>query len=354
MLTINLPNQSPMVRLVDVHRAFPGGQRALDGVSLDVPAGSAFGIVGRSGAGKSTLLRCVNLLERPDSGLVQVSGANLLTLDRAGLSAARGRIGMVFQHFNLLTRRTAAGNIALPLEIAGIPSAQRRIRVAELLALVGLSERADAYPAQLSGGQKQRVGIARALACKPNLMLCDEATSALDPETTAGILHLICELRTKLGLTVLLITHEMAVVKAVCDRVAVMDQGKIVEQGPVFDVFTQPAHPTTRRFVAEVIGTSLPPSTLARLPAPAIAETRLLLRILFAGPSSTRAVISEASRRFGIDINIISGRIDEIGGEPFGTMAVAAYGTPDNLKSAQAWMQDLGLGLSPLAAELAP
>jgi D-methionine transport system ATP-binding protein len=180
-------------------------------------------------------------------------------------------------------------------------------------------------------------------------MLCDEATSALDPETTGDILSLIAELRRKLGLTVLLITHEMAVVKAICDQVAVMEAGRIVEQGHVFDVFTRPRHDTTRRFVAEVIGNSLPAGTIARLPAPESGEIRLLLRILFAGPSSTRAVISEASRRFGIDINIISGRIDEIGGEPFGTLAVAAYGTGASLEAAQHWMLGLGLDLSPIA-----
>ena len=282
-----------------------------------------------------------------------MAGADLLALDRAGLSAARGRIGMVFQHFNLLARRTAAENIALPLEIAGLSTAARTARVAELLTLVGLDDRAHAYPAQLSGGQKQRVGIARALAGRPSLMLCDEATSALDPETTGDILALIADLRRKLGLTVLLITHEMAVVKAICDDVAVMDRGRIVEQGRVFDVFTHPQHPTTERFVAEVIGTVLPAGTLARLPLPDDGEQRQLLRILFAGPSSTRAVISEASRRFGIDINIIAGRVDEIGGEPFGTLAVAAYGSPAQLEAAATWMTGLGLALTSLDTEQA-
>ena len=218
---------------------------------------------------------------------------------------------------------------------------------------VGISDRADAVPAQLSGGQKQRVGIARALASRPRLMLYDEATSALDPETTCEILALIRDLRRKVGLTVLLITHEMAVVKSICDLVAVMQTGRIVEQGRVFDVFTRPVHTTTRNFVAEVIGTALPKGTLARLPEPITGQIRALLRILFAGPSSTDAVISEASRRFNIDINIISGRIDEIGGEPFGTLAVAAYGTATDLGAAQDWMRGLGLGLSLLDMEAA-
>ena len=346
-----MPDTDTMIRLQDLRRVFAGGQAALDGVSLTVPAGRIFGVVGRSGAGKSTLLRCVNLLERPDSGRVSVAGADLLALDRTALSAARGRIGMVFQHVNLLSRRTAAENIALPLEIAGQSASDIAGRVSELLALVGLADRADAYPAQLSGGQKQRVGIARALANRPSLMLCDEATSALDPETTGDILRLIADLRHKLGLTVLLITHEMVVVKAICDDVAVMEHGRIIEQGRVFDVFTRPSHPTTQRFVAEVIGTGLPESTLARLPVPGPDAERQLLRLLFAGPSSTHAVISEASRRFGIDINIISGRIDEIGTEPFGTMAVAVYGSRDALADATRWMRDIGIGVETLTPE---
>jgi D-methionine transport system ATP-binding protein len=333
----------PMVRLENVRRIYLGGQIGLNGVSLEVAAGRAFGIVGRSGAGKSTLLRTVNLLERPNSGRVLVDGQDLMALDRTALSAARARIGMVFQHFNLLASRSAAGNVALPLELAGMPAAERRARVAELLELVGLADRAGAYPHQLSGGQKQRVGIARALAGRPSLVLCDEATSALDPETTADILALIADLRRKLGLTVLLITHEMAVVKEICDDVAVLEGGRIVEQGRVFDVFIRPQHETTARFVAEVIGTTLPASTLARLPAAGEGEKRRLWRLLFAGPSSTRSVISEASRRFGIDINIISGRIDQIGGEPFGTMAVAVYGTSEKFAATRAWLDEIGI-----------
>ena len=346
-----MPDPELMVRLDAVRRVYPGGQVGLDGVSLSVPAGRVFGIVGRSGAGKSTLLRSINLLERPDSGRVWVNGADLLALDRGGLSRVRGRIGMVFQHFNLLASRTAAENVALPLEIAGLPRAEIGQRVAELLELVGLQAKAHSYPSQLSGGQQQRVGIARALAGRPSLVLCDEATSALDPETTGEILALIADLRRKLGLTVVLITHEMAVVKDICDDVAVMAQGRIVEHGPVFDVFTRPQHETTRRFVAEVIGTSLPATTLARLPIAAEGEQRALWQLLFAGPSSTRAAISEASRRFGVDLNIISGRIDQIGGQPFGTMAVAAYGKGETVHAAADWLRSLGIDVQPISAE---
>ena len=346
---------APAISLRDLRRSFAtrgagGAVRALDGVSLDVAAGEVFGIVGRSGAGKSTLLRTVNLLERPDSGTVTVLGQGLTGLDEAGLRRARRGIGMVFQHFNLLSSRTVAGNVAFPLEIAGAGRGEREARVAEVLPLVGLSDKRDAYPAQLSGGQKQRVGIARALASRPRVLLCDEATSALDPETTGEILALIRALRERLDLTVLLITHEMSVVKAICDRVAVMEAGRVIEAGRVFDVFTRPAHPTTRRFVAEVIGHAVPPGTVARLPAPGPGEERRLLQVLFAGPSSTRAVVSEASRRFGVDLNIVSGRVDAIAGEPYGLMALAAYGTPAAVAEAVAWMRGLGLDVTETTA----
>lgn len=344
---------SPAIRLQGLVRHFRNRSgavtKALDGVSLDVAQGEIFGIVGRSGAGKSTLIRCVNLLERPTQGQVHVLGEDLMLLDDAALRQRRRSIGMVFQHFNLLSSRTVAENVAFPLEVAGVPKPERAARVAEVLGLVGLAQKAENYPAQLSGGQKQRVGIARALAPRPRILLCDEATSALDPETTHDILGLIRQLRDKLDLTVLLITHEMAVVKEICDRVAVMEAGSVLEQGRVFDVFTRPAHATTRSFIAGTIGHSVPPGTVARLPAPSAGEEKRLLQVLFAGPNSTRAVISEASRRFGIDLDIISGRIDEIAGEPFGLMAVAAYGPSAKLDEAVAWFAELGLTVSPLA-----
>ncbi len=344
-----MPDDTPLIRLRHVSKAFRTASRgtmtALQDVSLDVPEGCIFGVIGRSGAGKSTLIRCVNLLERPDRGTVEVAGQDLTALDAGALGQARRGIGMVFQHFNLLSSRTVAGNISLPLEIAGMPHDERRARVTELMPLVGLADKADAYPAGLSGGQKQRVGIARALASRPRVLLCDEATSALDPETTAEILSLLRDLQRRLGLTVLLITHEMAVVKAVCDRVAVLAEGAVIEQGRVFDVFTRPQTGTASRFVAEVIGDAVPPGTLAQLPEPGAGEIRRVLRVLFAGPHATRAVISAASRRFGVDLNILSGRIDEIGGEPFGLMALACYGSADAIAAAVAWMQGLGLAV---------
>jgi D-methionine transport system ATP-binding protein len=341
----------PAITLDRLTKRFARGNTlALDDVSVSVREGEVFGIVGRSGAGKSTLIRSVNLLERPDSGRVTVLGQDLLALDDAGLRAARRGIGMVFQHFNLHSRRTVAENIAFPLEVAGLPAAERRARVAEILPLVGLEAKRDAWPAQLSGGQKQRVGIARALASRPRILLCDEATSALDPETTREILALIRDLRARLDLTVLLITHEMAVVKAICDRVAVMEAGRVIEEGPVFSVFTRPEHPTTRSFVAEVIGHGVPASTLARLPAPAAGESRRLAQVVFTGPHATRAVVSEASRDYGLDINIVSGRVDDIAGEPFGVMALAAYGPDAAIEAAFGWMRGLGLTVTEIAA----
>ena len=213
---------------------------ALDGVNLSVAKSTVYGVLGRSGAGKSTLIRCVNLLERPTSGTVTVAGAELTALSGAELRAARRRIGMVFQHFNLLANRTVAGNVALPLEIAGTPRQERAERVAELLDLVGLADKARAYPAQLSGGQRQRVAIARALANRPHVLLSDEATSALDPRTTAEILDLLRRLADDLGLTILLITHDLGVVRRICDAAAVLEAGRVVESGPVADLLARP------------------------------------------------------------------------------------------------------------------
>jgi D-methionine transport system ATP-binding protein len=240
-----------MIRLTDVTKLYPASQgAALETVSLDVARGEVFGVIGRSGAGKSTLIRLINALERPSAGQVEVDGIDLAALSPAELRTLRRRIGMIFQNFGLLSSRTVAGNVAFPLELAGVKRADRDAKVARLLDRVGLTDFADRYPAQLSGGQKQRVGIARALATEPDILLCDEATSALDPETTRDVLALLRELNRELKLTIVLITHEMAVVRAVCDRVAVLDFGRIVETGTVADIFAGGSHPATRRMLA--------------------------------------------------------------------------------------------------------
>ncbi|MHC9419441.1 methionine ABC transporter ATP-binding protein [Sphingomonas citri] len=240
-----------MIALERVSKTFPDGTLALDDVTLEVPRGSVYGVIGRSGAGKSTLLRLLNGLERASAGEVRVDGAALSTLDAAGLRALRRRVGMIFQSFGLLGNRTVAGNVALPLALAGVPRAERDARVAELLARVGLADKAGVYPARLSGGQRQRVGIARALATRPDILLCDEATSALDPETTRSVLALLGELNRELELTIVLITHELSVVRAICDHVAVIDRGRVVESGATEAVLGDARHAATLALLGE-------------------------------------------------------------------------------------------------------
>ncbi|NCH59187.1 methionine ABC transporter ATP-binding protein [Cronobacter dublinensis] len=230
-----------MITLEGLSKTYAGeGRPALDDVSLTVPQGAVYGILGRSGAGKSTLLRCLNLLERPTSGRILMNGVDITRLDDRALRQHRARTAMVFQHFNLLHARTVADNVAVPLEITGMPRPARRERVAELLELVGLADKADAFPSRLSGGQKQRVGIARALAARPQVLLCDEATSALDPDTTASVLALLADINRQLGLTIVLITHELEVVKAICDHAALLEDGRLVESGRLADLLTAP------------------------------------------------------------------------------------------------------------------
>ncbi|QPF75955.1 methionine ABC transporter ATP-binding protein [Roseateles sp. DAIF2] len=309
---------------------------ALRGLSLSVEAGEVFGIIGASGAGKSTLLRVINLLERPDSGRVAVAGQDLLALDEAGLRAARQRIGMIFQHFNLLSSKTVAENVAWPLKIAGRAPAEIAPRVAALLARVGLADQAHKYPAQLSGGQKQRVGIARALATEPRVLLCDEATSALDPETTRSILDLLAEINRELGLTIVLITHEMDVVRRVCDRVAVLDGGLIAEQGPVAEVFLHPRHPVTRRFVleAEHVDEGQQLDDFSHVPG-------RIVQLTFRGERTYEPLLGEVARRTGLDFGILSGRIDRIKQEPYGQLTISVSG--GDLAAAQALLEARGV-----------
>jgi D-methionine transport system ATP-binding protein len=309
-----------MIRLEGVTKRFrsAAGERvALDAVDLAVAPGEVFGVVGRSGAGKSTLIRTINLLERPDAGTVTVDGREMTGLSPADLRAARRRIGMIFQHFNLLNARTIAENVAFPLRLEGRPSAEVNRRVAELLDQLGLSEHARKHPAQLSGGQKQRVGIARALACEPGVLLCDEATSALDPETTDEILSLLDQLNRDLGLTIVLITHQMEVVRRVCDRVAVLKDGRVVEAGATADVFLHPRHAATRAMLAEgeeAFDASLAP-TGGRL-----------AKLTFRGGSTYEPELSRVARSVGVDYSILSGRISRIRGEPYGQLVVAFTG----------------------------
>lgn len=296
------------VGLQKVYRLKKKQVTALNGVDLHVRSGEIYGVVGQSGAGKSTLLRSVNLLERPDQGTVEVDGETLTSLHGAGLRGARRRIGMVHQHFALLSSRTVAGNVGFPLEVAGVGRAQRNTKVGELLELVGLSDKARAYPSQLSGGQKQRVGIARALASDPKVLLSDEATSALDPETTEAILALLRRLRDELGLTILLITHEMDVIKRICDSAAIMSDGEFLESGRVLDLIGTPG--------------SLLARSLFPLPDNGGPET-----VVVTYPRSfDRPFMSELTRRFDVDVNILGGGVEEVAGQSVGRLSVDLMG----------------------------
>jgi len=313
-----------------------GEVQALRGIDLSVAPGEVFGVIGRSGAGKSSLVRTINLLNRPTSGRVVVDGRELTALPQAQLREARRGIGLVFQHFNLLSSRTVFGNVALPLELAGVRPQEVKRRVEELLDLVGLAALRDRYPAQISGGQKQRVGIARALANRPRVLLSDEATSALDPETTRSILALLRQINRDFGLTVVLITHQMQVIKQVADRVAVLDAGRVVEQGEVVQVFTHPRESVTRGLVEDVVPQKLPESVVARIRGlmAGNATPGELLRLAFAGDRSDQPLLSDLVRRFGLDLNIVHGQVDEIQGRPFGSLAVLARGARGSIVAA--------------------
>ncbi|HGQ7413149.1 TPA: methionine ABC transporter ATP-binding protein [Pseudomonas aeruginosa] len=314
-----------MIEFHDVHKTYRVAGReipALQPTRLNIQAGQIFGLIGHSGAGKSTLLRLINRLEEPSGGRILVEGEDVTALDAEGLRRFRQRVGMIFQRFNLLSSKTVADNIAMPLRLAGgFSRAEVDARVSELLARVGLSDHARKYPAQLSGGQKQRVGIARALACRPSILLCDEATSALDPQTTASVLQLLAEINRELKLTIVLITHEMDVIRRVCDQVAVMDGGAIVEQGDVADVFLHPQHPTTRRFVfeAERVDEDERHDDFAHVPG-------LILRLTFRGEATYAPLLGTVARQTGVDYSILSGRIDRIKDTPYGQLTLALVG----------------------------
>lgn len=341
-----------MIELHHITQRFAGPKgpiEALHDVNLTIAAGEIFGIIGRSGAGKSTLIRILNLLSRPAEGRVVVAGRDLTMLTPDALRTARRDIGMIFQHFNLLSSRTVFDNVALPLELAGMRRAAIEATVLPLLELVGLSAQKDRYPTQISGGQKQRVGIARALANRPRVLLCDEATSALDPETTRSILDLLKQINDELKLTIVLITHQMDVIKAVCDRVAVLDAGRILEVGPVREVFLQPQHEVTRLLLGETIGHELPLALKARLRAQMNERNQgkqrhHLFRLAFASSGVDQPVLSETMRHYAmVDFNILHGRIDEVQGQPFGSLAVLVSGAPVKVAEAVAFLRQRGV-----------
>ena len=308
-----------MIELKNVSKTFDSGTGevdALKNVSLTIEDGDIYGIIGMSGAGKSTLVRCINLLERPTSGEVIVNGEHLDTMSPAQLRAARRDITMIFQHFNLLMQRTCLKNICFPMEISGVKKADAEEKARELLELVGLPDKADAYPAQLSGGQKQRIAIARALATNPKVLLCDEATSALDLETTEGILALLKRINTELGVTIVFITHQLEVAQRVFDRVAVMEDGAIIEQGTTFDVFAEPRHGTTQALVERFLGVAIPERLVPQLPAGRLVELR------YKGDHAFEPLISAVSNRHGVAVNVLHGNVEYFGTQPIGTLVV--------------------------------
>ena len=319
-----------MIQLSHIEKIYdsPSGPvRALKDISLHIEKGDIYGIIGLSGAGKSTLVRCINLLERPTKGTVVVDGQEITAMSDSQLRAARKNIGMIFQHFNLLSSATVYENVAFPLELAKTNKDVIQKKVTELLELVGLADKADQYPSQLSGGQKQRVGIARALASDPKVLLCDEATSALDPQTTKSILELIKDINAKLKLTVVVITHEMQVIKEICDKVAVIQNGLIAENGPVLDVFINPQQPITKEFISVLMSNELPAgfdrSTISKDPIP---NSVMLTRLTFIGAETDEPVISRLIKNFDLNVGIVFGQIDHIKNVPFGRLMVAMEG----------------------------
>ncbi|MFC3568248.1 methionine ABC transporter ATP-binding protein [Paracoccus simplex] len=336
----------PAISFQGVTRRYPqkGGSDvvALHDIWLDVPQGAITGIIGRSGAGKSTLLRMVNGLERPSAGKVIVNARDVGAASDASLRRIRREVGMIFQHFNLLASRTVAENIALPLEIAGEDRARIAPRVAELIERVGLTAQAGRHPAELSGGQKQRVGIARALATGPRVLLSDEATSALDPDTTRQVLDLLQAINRDLGLTILLITHEMAVVRDICSHVAVIEGGRIVEAGGTYEVFSKPVHATTRSFLTGVTGVAVPQFVADQMhETPQGPGAEAVVQITFIGSHATDPMLARLTSERGVSVNILAGAIEEIGTRPFGSLIVAL--PAQRLEESRRFLEEHGL-----------
>lgn len=319
---------------------------ALKDVSLTIEKDDVYGIIGLSGAGKSTLIRALARLVRPSTGKVLFSGKDIAALAKKELRDFHKNIGMIFQHFNLLSSRSVADNIAYPLEIAKIPREQQKQRVDELLELVGLQEKSAAFPSQLSGGEKQRVGIARALATAPQVLLCDEATSALDPKTTKEILSLLRSINKNLGVTIVLITHEMEVIKQICNKVAVIEKGKIVEKGIVSEIFADPQHPTTRNFLQSASHDI--PAEFFNNPSP----NKKLLRLKFKGAVASEPVMSEIVRKFNIDTNILLGWIDHLQTITIGTLVIQLTGAPEGIASALSYLQEKSIHYEIIENEL--
>lgn len=342
-----------MIELKNINKIFQIGEQKVEAVkevNLKIEDGEIFGIIGYSGAGKSSLVRCINLLERPTSGEVVIDGVDLMKLSEKQLREKRKEIGMIFQQFNLFASRTVYKNVEYPLRKSGLSKEERKKKVEELLKLVELDEKANAYPSQLSGGQKQRVAIARALASHPKILLCDEATSALDPQTTESILKLLKQLNKKLGITIILITHEMQVIKEICDKVAVMEKGRVVEEGDVFSVFAAPKAVITEDF----INTTSNLSKINRLIEEKAEVTRLeegqcIVKFKYLIRSASEALVSQISRKYQIDVNIIFGNIELIGSEPLGGLVAILSGNPQDIEGALKYLKEKHVGVEVIA-----
>ena len=324
----------PQIELRGLSKVYqiPGGEvQALNNINLAIEQGDIYGIIGMSGAGKSTLIRCLNRLDTPTDGQVLIDGQNILAMSKKQLLQTRRRMAMIFQQFNLLMQKNVARNVRYPLEIAGAPKKQANERVMELLKIVGLEEKANAYPAQLSGGQKQRVALARALASNPEMLLCDEATSALDPMTTQSSLELLKKINAELGITVVLITHEMAVIRQICNKVAILDGGKLVEQGTVDDVFMHTKSAAGKRLFGIL------PENEDDVP------TQPALRIVFDGAAADQPIISRLVKDLGFDVNILAADMHQFNGKTYGQMMVARPEDPAELKQVQDYLAKAGL-----------
>ena len=327
-----------MIRINDLSKVYQtkkGSVSGVDHVSLTVNEGEIFGIVGYSGAGKSSLIRCMNLLEQPTSGQIEVNGVDLTKLKGEQLRKARLKIGMIFQHFYLISQKTVTENISFALKAAGTPRNKIAARVEDLLEMVGLTDKKDVYPAQLSGGQKQRVGIARALANNPSVLLCDEATSALDPNTTLSILRLLKKINRELNITIVLITHEMKVVKEICDRMAVMQDGRVVEEGEVYDIFSNPQTELTKEFISSVVSFEVPQPILD-------ACTGRIMKVLFRGNVAGEGVITDTIQQFNVKGNFLHGSIEYIQERPLGLFLMELKGAPIDIDQAVSYMEDRG------------
>ncbi len=331
-----------MIELKHITKLY-GSFKALDDINLTIPDGEIMGIIGQSGAGKSTLIRCINMLEPPTSGEVIINGKDMTKHSARELREERKKIGMIFQHFNLLSNRTVYQNVAFPLELANIPKEEQKKRIEEMLELVGLSDYRDKYPAQLSGGQKQRVGIARAIVSRPSVLLSDEATSALDPETVKSILKLLKDINKKLGITIIMITHQMEVIKEIAEHVAVIEAGRIIEEGRVIDLFTNPKTDTLKKFIGSVMSSEIP-EQLGHMnirPEKEHDSDQAVIALSFRGDVANEPIIANLIKKYNLDVSILYGSIEYIQEIPFGRLIIMLNGQEEDIKDASNHLKEL-------------